>query len=75
MARFSDDSRQFIVDVQNFLEAGPQAEQEELSYIATWLSGLNPKDVDEGYESNVKVVQLLGTAVGKQWGEHRMVPS
>lgn len=73
MARFSEEPRQFLLDVQNFLETGPQAAQEELSHIASWLSKLDLEEMDESHQSNVKVVQLLGTAVGKQWEEHRMV--
>lgn len=67
MARFSDDPQQLVVDLEKYLEEGPQAKQDDLAYIASWLGNLD----EAKNESNVKAVQLLGTAAGKQWDEIR----
>ncbi|KAJ4305176.1 hypothetical protein N0V90_000707 [Kalmusia sp. IMI 367209] len=62
----SDNPKQALVDLEGFLNKGPQTEYQELSNIAAWLKQL---DSAHGSETDVKVVQLLGTAVGKQWDE------
>lgn len=69
MARFSDDPQQLVVELEKYLEEGPQAKHDELVYIASWLGKLDGAK----NESTVKAVQLLGTAAGKQWDETRMI--
>ena len=69
MARFSDDPQQLVVELEKYLEEGPQAKQDELAYVASWLGKLDGAK----NEFNVKAVQLLGTAAGKQWDETRMI--
>ncbi|KAF2445086.1 ARM repeat-containing protein [Karstenula rhodostoma CBS 690.94] len=65
----NDDSKQTVADLEDYLDQGPQASPQKLSEIEWWLKHL---DSAESSESDVKVVQLLGTAAGKQWDEQRI---
>lgn len=64
----NDDSKQFLADLEDYLDQGPQASPQRLSEIASWLKHLESA---ESSESDVKTVQLLGTAAGKQLDEQR----
>ena len=55
-------------DLERYLEQGARADPNELSDLISWLDKVDPEG---NSEAAVKVVQLLGTAAGKQWGEHR----
>lgn len=69
MVPSNDDSKQFLADLENYLDEGPQASPPKLLKTALWLKQLESM---ESSESDVKAVQLLGTAAGKQWDEQRM---
>ncbi|KAF1968814.1 hypothetical protein BU23DRAFT_601953 [Bimuria novae-zelandiae CBS 107.79] len=69
MFRAGDDPQESLADLEKYLEKGPQADYQELSKITLWLENLGPAS---NAESDVKAVQLLGTAAGKQWGENRV---
>ena len=60
MFSVADDPKQSLAGLEQYLEEGPQADQQKLSEIASWLKDLNPA---ESSASDVKAVQLLGTAV------------
>lgn len=72
MFSVANDPKQFLVDLEQYLDQGSQANQQILSEIASWLKDLSPATASE---SDVKAVQLLGTAAGKQWDEQSMFQS
>ncbi|KAJ4350274.1 uncharacterized protein N0V89_008895 [Didymosphaeria variabile] len=69
MLSTNDNSKQVLADLEEYLGQGPQANPEKLSDIALWLKRLKSA---ESSETDVKAVQLLGTAAGKQWDEQRI---
>jgi hypothetical protein len=50
-------------DMEEYLEQGPQGGNERLTRIAASLN-------EVGSENSLAIIQLLGTAVGKQRAEH-----
>jgi hypothetical protein len=65
----NNEPKDLLANLDEYLDQGPQADPQKLSDIAPWLKRL--KSV-ESSESDVKVVQLLGTAAGKQWNGQSM---
>jgi hypothetical protein len=70
MSFTNNDSRDLFADLDEYLDQGPQANPQKLSAIAPWLKQLNSV---ASSESDVKAVQLLGTAAGKQWDGQSMI--